>query len=335
MQTTPGGGSACRYDSSLSLLTKKFVSLIEQADSHTIDLNRAAESLNVQKRRIYDITNVLEGIGLIEKKSKNNIQWKVVGGSSTEETQADLAVLREEVRVMHEQENDLDRHVQNMRQSMQLLLEDPAHKGNLYIAEEDIKNIPCFAEETLVAVRAPHGTTLEVPDPDDGMEYPKKRYQIFLKSTSGPVEVFLVSLHEKLDEQQHDKAMAQPSCVFSPSSKIMSLASQFQADAEGDLDEIIGDRKSARAGHARAHIHDRVSPSAATTRGGISSGGTQPPSVADESIASSLSIVRLLPPSCDPDYWFSDEVKEFGIGLNDMFAPAGPDECFYNDHVIE
>jgi len=33
----------------------------------------------VQKRRIYDITNVLEGIGLIEKKSKNNIQWKGMG----------------------------------------------------------------------------------------------------------------------------------------------------------------------------------------------------------------------------------------------------------------
>ena len=36
----------------------------------------AAEQLTVKKRRIYDITNVLEGIGLIEKKSKNNIQWK-------------------------------------------------------------------------------------------------------------------------------------------------------------------------------------------------------------------------------------------------------------------
>lgn len=35
-------------------------------------------SLQVQKRRIYDITNVLEGIGLIEKKLKNRIQWKYV-----------------------------------------------------------------------------------------------------------------------------------------------------------------------------------------------------------------------------------------------------------------
>ena len=41
-----------------------------------LDLNKAAEYLDVQKRRIYDITNVLEGINLITKKSKNNIQWK-------------------------------------------------------------------------------------------------------------------------------------------------------------------------------------------------------------------------------------------------------------------
>lgn len=32
--------------------------------------------LQVQKRRMYDITNVLEGIGLIEKTSKNHIRWK-------------------------------------------------------------------------------------------------------------------------------------------------------------------------------------------------------------------------------------------------------------------
>ncbi|CAI7893175.1 unnamed protein product [Closterium sp. NIES-54] len=58
------------------LLTKKFIDLIKGSDDGTLDLNTAASTLQVQKRRIYDITNVLEGIGLIEKKGKNNIQWK-------------------------------------------------------------------------------------------------------------------------------------------------------------------------------------------------------------------------------------------------------------------
>ena len=47
-----------RYDSSLGLLTKKFVSLIQNAQEGVLDLNLAATALNVQKRRIYDITNV-------------------------------------------------------------------------------------------------------------------------------------------------------------------------------------------------------------------------------------------------------------------------------------
>lgn len=64
-----------RYDTSLGLLTKKFIQLLSQSSDGVVDLNRAADVLKVQKRRIYDITNVLEGIHLIKKKSKNNIQW--------------------------------------------------------------------------------------------------------------------------------------------------------------------------------------------------------------------------------------------------------------------
>jgi transcription factor E2F3 len=72
-----GGTPAnCRYDNSLGLLTRKFVNLLRTSDSGILDLNWAATELGVQKRRIYDITNVLEGIGLIEKQSKNNVRWK-------------------------------------------------------------------------------------------------------------------------------------------------------------------------------------------------------------------------------------------------------------------
>ena len=45
-----------RYDSSLGLLTKKFVQILKSSPDNSLDLNRAASELGVQKRRIYDIT---------------------------------------------------------------------------------------------------------------------------------------------------------------------------------------------------------------------------------------------------------------------------------------
>ena len=66
-----------RIDNSLGELTRKFVNLIRFSnDQLSVDLNEAADKLLVQKRRIYDITNVLEGIGLIEKSLKNKICWR-------------------------------------------------------------------------------------------------------------------------------------------------------------------------------------------------------------------------------------------------------------------
>ncbi|KAG2173410.1 hypothetical protein INT44_008762 [Umbelopsis vinacea] len=64
-----------RQDSSLGQLTRKFIALLQSDPTADLDLNVAAVQLQVQKRRIYDITNVLEGVGLIEKNSKNHVRW--------------------------------------------------------------------------------------------------------------------------------------------------------------------------------------------------------------------------------------------------------------------
>jgi len=68
--------NGARFDSSLGILTRKFVDLLKSAPDGNLDLNDAAVQLGVAKRRIYDITNVLEGIQLIEKRSKNIIHWR-------------------------------------------------------------------------------------------------------------------------------------------------------------------------------------------------------------------------------------------------------------------
>ena len=72
--TAKKGGQRSRNESSLSVLTVKFLDLLRNSQNGMIDLNDAVSTLRVQKRRIYDITNVLEGIGYIQKFAKNTIK---------------------------------------------------------------------------------------------------------------------------------------------------------------------------------------------------------------------------------------------------------------------
>ncbi|KAJ7001806.1 hypothetical protein NC653_012027 [Populus alba x Populus x berolinensis] len=199
---TPTG--PCRYDSSLGLLTKKFINLIKHAEDGILDLNKAAETLEVQKRRIYDITNVLEGIGLIEKKLKNRIQWKGLDVSRPGEADDNnVATLQAEVENLTMEERRLDEQTREMQERLRDLSEDENNQKWLFVTEEDIKSLPGFQNETLIAIKAPHGTTLEVPDPDEAVDYPQRRYRIVLRSTMGPIDVYLVSqFEEKIEDIQ-------------------------------------------------------------------------------------------------------------------------------------
>ncbi|XP_052175327.1 transcription factor E2FA-like isoform X3 [Diospyros lotus] len=207
---TPAG--SCRYDSSLGLLTKKFVNLIKYAEDGILDLNKAADTLEVQKRRIYDITNVLEGIGLIEKKLKNIIRWKGLEASRPGEVKDDITTLQAEVEKLSMEEQRLDDRIREMQEKLRDLSEDESNQKWLFVTEEDIKGLPCFQQnETLIAIKAPHGTTLEVPDPDEAVDYAQRRYRIILRSSMGPIDVYLVS---QFEEKFEDVNGAEPSMSY-------------------------------------------------------------------------------------------------------------------------
>lgn len=193
--------SNCRYDSSLGLLTKKFINLVKQADGGILDLNKAAETLEVQKRRIYDITNVLEGIGLIEKNLKNRIHWKGIESSTPGEVDGDISVLKAEVEKLTLEEQGLDDQIREMQERLRNLSEKENNQKCLFVTEEDIKGLPCFQNQTLIAIKAPHGTTLEVPDPEEAVDYPQRRYRIILRSTMGPIDIYLISQFEEKFEE--------------------------------------------------------------------------------------------------------------------------------------
>lgn len=182
-----------RFEKSLGLLTTRFVNLLQEAEDGVLDLKVAADTLNVrQKRRIYDITNVLEGIGLIEKKNKNCIKWKgAVAGENTQEASDRLYVLQDEIQRLDQHEKMLDQHKAWAQQNIKNILEDISNYQLSYATHEDI--FACFDGDTLLAIQAPSGTQLEVPIPET-LPGPgqKKRYQIHLKSEEGQIYVLLV-----------------------------------------------------------------------------------------------------------------------------------------------
>ncbi|XP_014820994.1 PREDICTED: transcription factor E2F5 [Calidris pugnax] len=69
-------------------------------------------------------------------------------------------------------------------------MDDSTNHQFSYVTHEDICS--CFNGDTLLAIQAPCGTQLEVPIPEMGQNGQKK-YQINLKSSSGPIHVLLIN----------------------------------------------------------------------------------------------------------------------------------------------
>ncbi|XP_055243576.1 transcription factor E2F2 isoform X1 [Gorilla gorilla gorilla] len=184
-KTPKSPGEKTRYDTSLGLLTKKFIYLLSESEDGVLDLNWAAEVLDVQKRRIYDITNVLEGIQLIRKKAKNNIQWVGRGMFEDPTRPAKQQQLGQELKELMNTEQALDQLIQSCSLSFKHLTEDKANKRLAYVTYQDIRAVGNFKEQTVIAVKAPPQTRLEVPDRTED------NLQIYLKSTQGPIEVYL------------------------------------------------------------------------------------------------------------------------------------------------
>ncbi|NXQ52153.1 E2F2 factor, partial [Anthoscopus minutus] len=208
-RTPKSPGEKTRYDTSLGLLTKKFIHLLNESPDGVVDLNRAAEVLEVQKRRIYDITNVLEGIQLIRKKSKNHIQWMGTGIFEDAAMVAKQQVLHGELAKLARTERMLDRLMQDSALQIQLLTDNETNQRSLaYVTYQDLRGISGFQEQTVIAVKAPPETQLEVPD------FSQENFQLHLKSTNGPIDVYLCP--EEITEESPTKDHPVPSSATSP-----------------------------------------------------------------------------------------------------------------------
>jgi hypothetical protein len=163
---------------SLVSLTQDFVNLLTNANGEEVDLNTAGETLGASKRRIYDVTNVLAGIGLIKRCGKARVRW--IGNDSGADEASD-------VKQLMRKESDLDRMTAAIDESLARLAASQEFQEFAWVSEEDAMKLG-DTELTLFPLRGPSGLQIEVPEDDE-----PTKHRIICTSQAGNIE--LIPIH--------------------------------------------------------------------------------------------------------------------------------------------
>jgi hypothetical protein len=179
-----------RQENSLGELTTNFIEYVKTKGLELININEIVKKLKVKKRRIYDITNVLEGIGYIKKLGKNQIKW----------IKADF--LKENI-ILNNNNEDSNK----INKFLELKKEN--EKLDLFL-----KNLADNNNNKMIAIKAPIDTSIEIidnknienlkenignicNDNKEILDNLKKENQIFMESKNGEISVYVIFNNER------------------------------------------------------------------------------------------------------------------------------------------
>lgn len=181
-------GSSKRDENSLRALTERFIKLLRCAPDNLINISFAADVLNVGKRRIYDITNVLEGLGMASKWSVNSVKWagpgfeEILSSDSIDDSYID-SVAKERLG----EEAALDREIDGLHDEIEKLSVDTKNLDNAYVTYEDLQGLDTFSKRLVFALKAPGDSVMECP------RYEKGLYHLKIMSDSGRISAYYVN----------------------------------------------------------------------------------------------------------------------------------------------
>lgn len=136
---------------------------------------------------------MLEGVGLLHKTSKNNIQWKggAIDGSATfdelgstsqsEGTVAKKIKIEMENAMLDAKEKEIDALIEAANSELRLVHENFEYKKYAFVTYRDIRGTKEFSDNTVIAIKAPSETRLEVPDPREVSAAFSWKFMLFLK----------------------------------------------------------------------------------------------------------------------------------------------------------
>ena len=166
-------------ENSLGQLTRNFIQYIKTKGRINININDLENVLSVKKRRIYDITNVLQGIGYIEKKGKNEISWTknynnqnltnsdINNNSLEENIKANYNKLKDEYDELKKEDEKIEKELKKYNNEFELLPTKHDFPRYGYVTFKDISNLSKNENLDFMVIKAQKGTTINVIDDDE------------------------------------------------------------------------------------------------------------------------------------------------------------------------
>ena len=183
-----------KQENSLGQLTMNFLKYIKQKGSVNININDLVDDLNVKKRRIYDITNVLQGIGYIEKNGKNEIKWNnnynnvknlINKNSLPEKYLSNYNKFKLELDELKREDEKLEDELNKYREEFNYISRKKDFPKYGYITFNDLINLSKSDKLIFFIIKATKGTVINVIDDEES----KKAYlKIKKQMDNGKIE---------------------------------------------------------------------------------------------------------------------------------------------------
>ena len=208
-------------ENSLCQLTKDFLEYIKKNRMVNININDLVKELSVKKRRIYDITNVLQGIGYIEKNGKNEFLWtktykkknqnsnNLNTSNSLNEYLSNYATLKNEIEKLKKEDKEIEVTLNKFKDEFNIISKKQDFSKYSYITFNDISNLSKDDNLDFMVIKATKGTIINVIDDDESKKaYSKIKSQMengkiqknekLLSTLSNLHHIFFSSHDEKL-----------------------------------------------------------------------------------------------------------------------------------------
>ncbi|XP_056873196.1 transcription factor E2F2 isoform X1 [Takifugu flavidus] len=163
-------------------MLRRFLELMLASPDNLVDIRKLLAGTGRSKKRIDDITDVLEDISLIEKLSDHKFKW--IGKSHIANfLWKNRQVFQAEMENLKLVESVLDGLIKSCSQQLFEVTDNLENAALAYVTLADISRLKDFQQQTVMVVKAPEETKLEVPAPKEDS------IQVHLKAEQGPVVV--------------------------------------------------------------------------------------------------------------------------------------------------